>query len=156
MGKLNFTEVDKNSASYKSSNSVLESFNSSANLPLDGVPFTIVDAILMEDQDNGLPPQPVFLTKEGQRLFIKSLTKDVVTTDPVTHKLSAKTPNGEFNRLLREKLASLKTQTNGATLDALIKWVKSLTLRMRKEMVLKVTYSGDVRPSAIHHIDIVK
>ena len=156
MGKLNFTEVDKNSAAYKSSNSVLESFNASANLPLDGVPFTIVDAILMEDTDNGLPPQPVFITKEGQRLFVKSLTKDVVTTDPVTHKLSAKTPNGEFNRLLREKLTSLKTQSNETTLKELAKWAKPYTLKLRREMILKVTYSGDVRPSAIHHIDIVK
>ena len=156
MGKLNFTEVDKNSAAYKSSNSILESFVATGATPPDGSTFKIVDAGMVEDINLGLDPQPVFVTDKGNRLFIKSLIRDTITTDPVTHQLETKTPNGEFNRLLREKLSSLKTQTNGATLDALIKWAKSLTLRMRKEMVLKVTYSGEVRPSAIHHIDIVK
>ena len=156
MGKLNFTEVDKNSAAYKSSNSILESFVATGSTPPDGSTFKIVDAGMVEDQNLGLDPQPVFVTDQGSRLFIKSLIRDTITTDPVTHQLKTKTPNGEFNRLLKEKLSSLKTQTNGTTLDALIKWAKPLTLRMRKEMVLKVTYSGEVRPSAIHHIDVVK
>ena len=94
MGKLNFTEVDKNSAAYKSSNSILESFVATGSTPPDGSTFKIVDAGMVEDLNLGLDPQPVFVTYKGNRLFIKYIIRDTITTVPVTHKLETKTPNG--------------------------------------------------------------